>query len=201
MQDALQVELPRKLGLLDSVAIVVGTMIGSGIFLVPNLVAQNLSSPAAIIAVWIFTGVLSFFGALAYAELGSMIPATGGQYVYLREAYGPLWAFVSGWSLFFTTLTASVAWLAINFANYLRYFVPFSPLTAKIVALALIACITYTNFRGVAAGAAVQKILTFLKLFGLAVLIGAAFWTPRHDATAAPAGIPSISHFGVAMIS
>src|SRR6266849_3378047 len=138
-------------------------------------------------------------------KLGAMMPETGGQYVYLREAYGPLWAFVSGWSLFFTTLSASVAWLAINFANYLRYFVPFSPLTGKIVALALIACITYTNFRGVTAGAAVQKILTFLKLFGLAVLIGAAFWSPSHDATAAPAGnlsgMLSVRHFGVAMIS
>jgi APA family basic amino acid/polyamine antiporter len=206
MQDPPQVELPRKLGLLDSVAIVAGTMIGSGIFLVPNLVAQNLASPVAIISVWIFTGVLSFFGALAYAELGSMIPATGGQYVYLREAYGPLWAFVSGWSLFFTTLTASVAWLAINFANYLRYFVPFTPATARVVALALIACITYTNFRGVAAGAAAQKILLLLKLFGLAVLIGAAFWSPGHEATAAtPAvnlsGMLSVRHFGVAMIS
>src|SRR5712692_11534137 len=113
MQDALQVELPRKLGLLDSVAIVVGTTIGSGIFLVPNLVAQNLSSPVAIIGVWIFTGVLSFFGALAYAELGAMMPATGGQYVYLRESYGPLCAFLCGWTFFLVVLSGAIAWLAI----------------------------------------------------------------------------------------
>ena len=109
MQPTRQAELPRSLDLIDSVAIISGTMIGSGIFLVPNLVARNVTSASAILAVWIFTGILSFFGALACAELGAMIPATGGEYVYLREAYGPLWAFLCGWTLFFTTLTASVA--------------------------------------------------------------------------------------------
>ncbi|HUK16316.1 MAG TPA: amino acid permease [Bryobacteraceae bacterium] len=196
-----QTELPRKLGLLDSIAIVVGTMIGSGIFLVPNLVARNLSSPAAILSVWMLTGALSFFGALAYAELGSMIPATGGQYIYLREVYGPLCAFLSSWSLFFTTLTASVAWLAINFANYLSYFVPFSPQVAKLVALGLIAGMTYVNYRGVTAGAAVQKALTGLKLAGLAILIGGAFLAPAHAPAPVPAGGFSFSHYGVAMIS
>src|ERR1700710_3283871 len=98
-------ELPRKLGLLDSSAIVVGTIIGSGIFLVPNLVARNLPSAPWIVAVWIFTGVLSFFGALAYAELGAMMPATGGQYVYLYEAYGPLCAFVCGWTFMLAVLS------------------------------------------------------------------------------------------------
>ena len=194
-------ELPRRLGLLDSVAIVAGTMIGSGIFLVPNLVARSLASPAAIIAVWLLTGILSFFGALAYAELGSMNPATGGQYVYLREAYGPLCAFVSSWSLFFTTLSAAVAWLAINLANYLNYFVPFPPRTTKVVAVAAIAAMTLINYRGVTAGAAAQKALTFLKLGGLAILIGGAFWHPAHAAAAPPAAGFSVSRFGVAMIA
>src|SRR5438105_15056779 len=90
-------DLPRKLGLFDSVAIVVGTIIGAGIFLVPNLVARSLPSTPWIVAVWIFTGLLSFLGALAYAELGAMIPATAGQYAFLREAYGPLRAFRRGW--------------------------------------------------------------------------------------------------------
>jgi basic amino acid/polyamine antiporter, APA family len=175
-------------------------MIGSGIFLVPNLVARSLSSPAAILGVWVLTGVLSFFGALAYAELGSMIPSTGGQYVYLREIYGPLCAFLSGWSLFFTTLTASVAWLAINFATYLSYFVPLSPQAGKVVALALIAGMTYANYRGVTAGSAVQKTLTALKITGLAILIGGAFWHAPHPAAAPPAGF-SFGGFGAAMIS
>jgi APA family basic amino acid/polyamine antiporter len=86
-------DLPRKLGLADATAIVVGTIIGSAIFLVPGSVAQSLPSTGAILAVWIASGVLSFFGALAFAELGATLPHTGGQYVYLREAYGPMWRF------------------------------------------------------------------------------------------------------------
>jgi len=195
------VELPRKLGLVDGVAIIVGTMIGSGIFLVPNLVARNVSTPGAIIGVWVFSGVLSFFGALAYAELGAMFPATGGQYVYLREAYGSLLAFLSGWTLFFTALTAAVGWLSINFTNYLRQFISFGPGTAKVVAVGLIACLTYANYRGVTAGAAVQKTLTALKLLGLAILIFGAFFG-RAPAAVQPAGGGfSVSHFGVAMIA
>src|SRR5262249_9625634 len=87
-------DLPRKLGLIDALSIVVGVTIGGGIFLVPNLVAQQLKSPGAIIAVWVFAGLISFFGALACAELGCAMPATGGQYVYLRQAYGPMIGFL-----------------------------------------------------------------------------------------------------------
>src|SRR5260221_10789753 len=93
-------DLPRELGLIDSVSVGVGTIIGSGIFRVPNLIARQLPSIEWIICVWIFSGVLSFFGALAYAEMGAMMPATGGQYVFLREAYGPLAAFLCGWTYF-----------------------------------------------------------------------------------------------------
>src|SRR5947209_5366498 len=132
-------ELPRKLGLLDSSAIVVGTIIGSGIFMVPNLVARSLPSAPWIIAVWIFTGVLSFFGALAYAELGAMIPATGGQYVFLREAYGPMWGFLCGWSFILAIYSGADATLAVGFATYLSYFVPLTPLLFKLTAVTLIA--------------------------------------------------------------
>src|SRR5579872_566357 len=142
-------ELPRRLGLIDSVSIVTGTIIGAGIFLVPNLVARSLPSPPLILAVWIFTGVLSIFGALAYAELGAMIPATGGQYVYLREAYGSLPAFLCGWTYFLVVLSASLGWIGITFANYLAYFIPLTPWQQKAVALALIAAVTYINYRGV----------------------------------------------------
>src|SRR5947208_1424408 len=135
-------ELPRKLGLLDSCAIVVGTIIGAGIFLVPNLVARSLPSAPWIVAVWIFSGVLAFFGALAYAELGAMIPATGGQYVFLREAYGPMFGFLCGWTYFFVVISAAIAWLAITFATYLAYFVPLTPVLSKSVAVTLIAGIT-----------------------------------------------------------
>src|SRR5260370_9068123 len=142
-------ELPRRLGLLDSAAIVVGTIIGSGIFVVRSLVARSLPSEPWIIAVWVFTGVLSFFGALAYAELGAMMPATGGQYVFLREAWGPLFGFLCGWTYFFVVLSASIAWLAMGFAKYLGYFLPIGPALAKVVAVALIGTVTLVNYCGV----------------------------------------------------
>ena len=122
-------ELARRLSLGDSIAIVVGIMIGGGIFLVPNLVARSLPSMPMIMGVWILAGVVSFIGALACAELGAAFPATGGQYVFLREAYGPAAAFLCGWSLFTVARSAQVAWLAVVFSIYVGYFVPLGPLS------------------------------------------------------------------------
>ncbi len=196
-------ELPRRLGLLDSAAIVVGTIIGSGIFVVPNLVARSLPSEPWILACWVFTGVLSFFGALAYAELGAMIPATGGQYVFLREAYGPLAGFLCGWTYFFVIISAAIAWLSITFATYVGYFVPLSPAVSKMIAVGMIAAVTLINYRGVKAGAAVQKAFTLMKILGLAVLVVAAFLSSPHASPAATpqAGGVTVSGFGVAMIA
>jgi APA family basic amino acid/polyamine antiporter len=194
-------DLPRRLGLLDSSAIVVGTIIGSGIFLVPNLVARSLPSAPWIVAVWIFTGVLSFFGALAYAELGAMMPATGGQYVFLREAYGPIWGFLCGWTYFFVIISAAIAWLSITFATYLGYFLPLTPPLSKCVAILLIAAITLVNYRGVSVSATVQKIFTSMKVAALGILVVAAFLSPPHAAPSASAGAVTLSGFGVAMIS
>jgi APA family basic amino acid/polyamine antiporter len=194
-------DLPRQLRLTDAIAVVAGTIIGSGIFLVPNLVARNLDSRPLILGVWIFTGVLSFFGALAYAELGAMFPATGGQYVYLREIYGRFWAFLCGWAYFFVVISAAVAWLAIAFGAYLAYFIPLTPLQSKAVAALLIALLTAINYRGLAAGAAFQKLFTAIKIAGLLALIAAAFFGGAR-ATASPAPGPfSLAHFGVAMIA
>src|SRR5215467_14151930 len=125
-------QLPRKLGLLDATLIVIGIVIGSGIFLLPNLVARHLPSETAILAVWVGAGVLSYFGALAYAELGAMLPATGGQYVFLREAYGPMWAFVCGWTFMLAVLAGGSAWLAVTFSIYAGYFFPLSTVAAKL---------------------------------------------------------------------
>src|SRR5579872_5248089 len=195
-------ELPRRLGLIDSIAIVTGTIIGAGIFLVPNLVARNLPSPPLILAVWIFTGILSFFGALAYAELGAMIPATGGQYVYLRETYGELPAFLCGWTYFFVVLSASLGWIGITFANYLGYFIPLTALEQKVVALGLIAAVTFINYRGVTAGAFTQKFFTVMKLTGLLILIVSAFLAAPHvPVPPAATGGFSMRLFGYAMIS
>ncbi len=196
-------ELPRRLGLLDALSIVVGITIGGGIFLVPNLVSQQLKSPAAILGVWIFAGVISFFGALACAELGAAIPSTGGQYVFLREAYGPLIGFLCGWSMFLVSRTAQVAWMAVTMALYVSYFIPLSSIDSKLLGIAAIAIFTAINYRGVKAGATVQNIFTLAKVAGLIVIIAAAFlWSgrPPVSSPAAAAGF-SLSSFGVALIA
>ena len=175
-------DLSRRLGMLDATAIVIGIVIGSGIFVLPNLIARNLPSRAAILAVWIVSGVLSFFGALAYAELGAMMPATGGQYVYLREAYGPLCAFVCGWTFMLAVLSGGSAWLAVTFSIYAGYFVPLTPAGGKVVSIALIAALSAVNYVGVREGAWVQRTFTCLKIAALLVLIGAAFLSPHSTA-------------------
>ena len=195
-------ELPRKLGLLDATAILIGTVIGSAIFIVPSAVARSLPSVGLILIAWSLAGLLTFFGALAYAELGAMLPDTGGQYIYLREAYGPLVGFLSGWASFLVMQSGGIATLAAGFSIYLSYFVKLSPAGAKLASVALIAVLTAVNYRGVRLGAGVQRVFTFLKLAGLTVVIVSAFIAPRHAETAAAAPTEfSWSAFGVAMIA
>src|SRR6202163_2969310 len=145
----MQTELPRKLGLLDSLAIVVGIVIGGGIFLVPNLVARNLGSETSILGVWLFAGVASFFGALACAELGAALPSTGGQYVFLREIYGPMAGFLYGWAMVLVGRTAQASWLAVTLALDVSYFVPLSPMAAKLLGVGVIVVLAAINYRGV----------------------------------------------------
>src|SRR5580692_2428870 len=140
-------ELPRELNLLDSTCIVIGTTIGVGIFIVPGTIARELPSPMLILAVWVIAGVISFFGALAYAELGAMIPDSGGQYVYLREAYGPMVAFVSGWVSFLVVQSGSIAAVAVGFGIYLSYLLPGITSVARWVPVALIVLFSSINYR------------------------------------------------------
>jgi APA family basic amino acid/polyamine antiporter len=194
-------DLPRTLGILDTTAIVIGIVIGSGIFLLPNLIARNLPSGKAILAAWVVSGFLSLVGAFAYAELGAMLPATGGQYVYLREAYGPWCAFVSGWTFMLAVLSGGSAWLAVTFSIYAGYFVPLSPAWRKLLSVALIAALSAVNYRGVKESAWVQRTFTYLKVVALLVLIGAGLFS-SHTAHAAAASTPapiSLAHFGIAM--
>src|SRR5215471_9970610 len=164
--------------MLDATAIVIGIVIGSGIFLLPNVIARSLPSASAILTVWVVAGVLSFFGALAYAELGAMLPETGGQYVFLREAYGPLWAFVCGWTFMLAVTTGGSAWLAVTFSIYAGYFMPMAPAAAKLLSIALIAVLSVVNYVGVREGAWVQRTFTALKVAALLILIAAAFLSP-----------------------
>ncbi len=196
-------ELPRKLGWLDATMIVVGIVIGSGIFLLPNLIARNLQSRGAILAAWIISGLLSYLGALAYAELSAMLPATGGQYVYLREAYGPACAFVCGWTFMLAVLSGGIAFLAVSFSIYVAQFVHLTLVSSKLLALALIATLSAVNYVGVREGAVVQVTFTFLKIAGLVLLIGSAFLSPLAVPAVQSVAQPafSLAHFGTAMIA
>jgi APA family basic amino acid/polyamine antiporter len=172
-------QLPRKLGLLDATLIVIGIVIGVGIFLLPNVIARSLPSALGIVTVWMVAGVLSYFGALAYAELGAMMPVTGGQYVYLREAYGSLCAFLCGWVMLLAVVPGGIAFLAVGFSIYLDHFVHLTPAMREIVALALVAVLSAANYFGVREGAWIQRIFTSLKLGGLLLVILAAAMAPH----------------------
>ncbi|HLW76071.1 MAG TPA: amino acid permease [Bryobacteraceae bacterium] len=192
--------LPRTLGLFDSISIVLGIVIGAGIFILPNLIARAAGSAGWILAIWMVTGAISFFGALAFAELGAMLPATGGQYVYLREAWGTLPAFLCGWTQFLISQSAGIAYLAVSFAIYLSYFIPLSAWQAKAAAVTILALLTMVNYRGVRPSAAVQNACTIAKIAGLAVIAGSAFFVPHVESTRA-FGPVSASSLGVAMIA
>ncbi len=170
-------DLPRKLSLLDATTIVIGTMIGGGIFIIPAAIAREVPSIPAILAIWVAAGLISLFGALAYAELGAMLPHSGGPYVYLREAYGPLPAFLTGWVFFLIINSGSIAAVSVVCATYLSYLLPGIPGLMRWAPVALILTLTAINYVGVRQGALMQNLFTFFKLAGIALLIlGAVFY-------------------------
>src|ERR1017187_7460097 len=124
MNDSKVIELRRDLGLWGAISIVVGTVIGSGIFLVPRAMVLRVGSPSMVFVVWVFGGLLSLCGALSYAELAAAMPEAGGEYVYLREAYGPVWGFLYGWTRMWVAKSGSIATLATGFFYYLTTFFP-----------------------------------------------------------------------------
>lgn len=148
----------------------VGSMIGSGIFIVPAAIALYLQSSSLIILVWVIGGVVSLFGALSVAELGSMMPRAGGQYVYLSEAYSPLWGFLYGWSAFAVINTASIAAVAVTCATYFGYFFPMNTDAINVVAIVSIVLLTIINCLGIKLGAMVQNVFSLLKIGALAAL-------------------------------
>lgn len=188
----LDTDFVRRLGLFDSTMIVVGSMIGSGIFIVSADMARILGSPGWLLAAWVLTGFLTIVGALSYGELATMMPRAGGQYVYLREAFSPLCGFLYGWTLFLVIQTGTIAAVAVGFARYLgalwpaiaddRYLVApihltssyaVSLSTTQLVGLLLIAALTFTNTRGLEYGKVVQNVFTTAKtgaLLGLALV-------------------------------
>jgi len=201
-----QPALVRALGLWETSAIVVGIMIGTAIFLVPADITRQVGSPRAALAVWLVGGLLSLLGALSFAELAAMFPHSGGQYVFLREAYGPLVAFLCGWSFFVSAQTGGISVLAVGFAEYLGEVAPLSPWQLKAAAAAAIAAFTAINYVGVREGGAVQSLLTGFKTAAIAGLIILGFVVVRGGAggppsLALPKGSSFAASFGVALVA
>jgi APA family basic amino acid/polyamine antiporter len=175
--------LVRSLGLTEGIAIQMGMIIGSGIFLVPSTIAGHLVSLGPILLVWLLGGLLVLFGALTLAELSSVLPETGGPYVYLEHSFGRLWAFLYSWNHFFINTAGSVAALAVAFATYLGFWMPsIAPWQTRLIAMACIAVVTAINVRGVRLGGWVMDVFTAAKLLALAGLILAAFFGGKGSA-------------------
>ena len=201
-------ELPRVLGSLDVVSLVVGTVIGSGIFIVPAAIARAVEAPSLMLGVWVVGGLLTLFGALTLSELAATYPTSGGIYVYLKEAYGPLMAFLFGWSSFVVIESGAAATLAVAFSTkYLPYFVDVGPVAMKAVSVALLLALMVVNIAGVRWGAIVQTIMTVCKVGALAAVVilvfGFADGNPANFASpAAPPLSWSVSgQFGIALVS
>jgi basic amino acid/polyamine antiporter, APA family len=204
----------RELGLLDSTMIVAGSMIGSGIFIVSADIARLTASPGWLLMTWVLTGLLTIAAALSYGELAAMMPKAGGQYVYLRESYSPLWGFLYGWTLFLVIQSGTIAAVAVGFARFLGVLVPavsptawiippidlsasyaLSLSTQQLVAILLIAFLSFVNTRGIRLGKLIQNVFTSAKTASLAglillgILVGrnaaaiagnfGGFWSPR----------------------
>ena len=191
----------QALGLLDSTMIVAGSMIGSGIFIVSADIARQVGSSGWLLMVWLITGVLTVAAALSYGELSAMMPHAGGQYVYLRQAYGPLWGFLYGWTLFLVIQTGTIAAVAVGLARFLGVLVPAisathwiippvnlsahyaaSLSTQQLAGILVIVLLTAINSRGVKVGKAIQNTFTAAKVLSLAALIGLGVVCARHGA-------------------
>ena len=201
-----QPELLRALGAWESAAIVIGVMIGSAIFIVPAEITREVGSERMALLVWGGSGLLSLFGALTFAEMAAMLPMAGGQYVYLREAYGPLVGFLCGWTYFLAEQSGSIATVAVGFAQYLGDFVRLSLWQQKFAAAAAVALLTAINVRGVREGGLVQSVLTGLKVGAMVALIVLGYLLV-HGVSLGPTRLSPVSgrgaaaSFGVAMVA
>jgi len=203
--------LDRRLGPIDAAAIVISNVIGGGIFFVPIIVAQMVGNPSAMLWVWLLGGALAFAGAMAYAELSALRPRAGGEYVYLREAFGPLAAFLTGWTSFVAGFSGAIAASAVAVADYIGRFVPAAADTTPIITLPLplvplivsrraivalvpIAVLAFIHIRGLGPGRIVQNALAGLKAGALAIIIALGFMVTSGasspDAGTVATGVP-----------
>ena len=207
MAEAPVTDLKRQLGLLDSTMINVGTIVASAIFIVPSVIAATLQASVPSILVWVAGGGVSLLGALAIAELGAAMPKAGGIYVYLSEAYGPVWGFLYGWSSGVVINPASIAAIALGFATYLGFFLHLGDAGVKAAAVVSIIALTVVNSLGVRLGAITQNVLTLTKIGLVAALIVVGFVLPGGNVanlaplwSDAPLG-QQVASFGVALVA
>ena len=185
--------LIKGLGLMDSTTLVVGSMIGSGIFIVSADIARQVNSPGLLLMTWVATAALTLIAALSYGELAAAMPQAGGQYVYLREAFGPLSGFLYGWTLFLVIQTGTIAAVAVAFAKFAGVFVPWISAqnhligsgkagltTQQLVGIVIVGLLTAVNMRGIRTGAVVQNVFTFAKTAALLGLVAIGFLLGRN---------------------
>jgi APA family basic amino acid/polyamine antiporter len=195
----------RRLGVFDTTMVVIGGIIGAGIFLNPAIVAQRVHSAAFILTAWIVGGAVALLGALAFAELGARRPQAGGGYVYLTEAFGPLAAFLYGWTFLFIINSGGIAAVAVTFARYTVDLFGISTTYIKPLAAALLVTLAGVNYFGIRSGSVTQNIFTVLKLVALAVLIFVGVFL-ASDGTPAPTpretsgGLGVVRALGIALI-
>ncbi|MBI4551736.1 MAG: amino acid permease [Candidatus Latescibacteria bacterium] len=170
-----ETELKRELGPVTATNVIVGTVIGAGIFVGPSIVAKYAGSSGLTLLVWVVCGFLCFCGTLCYAELGSMMPRAGGHFVYLREAFSPVWSFLYGWTFLLVLRPGGIAAVSTAFATYFGYFisqvVPYPEWVRRLVALLPIVSLSYINYRGISLGGFVQNVFTFLKVAAMCALV------------------------------
>ncbi len=179
----------KKLSLLDCVMLIMGSMIGSGIFIVPAAMSNELQSPTMLIFAWVVTAILTIFAALSYGELAAMMPKAGGQYVYLKEAYNKLFGFLYGWTFFTVIQTGTIAAVAVAFAIYSGVFFPaisdanvlldlgvVKVSSKQVLAIVIVWLLTFSNFKGIKTGAWIQNVFTIAKIGALFFMIGAGIY-------------------------
>src|SRR6202161_1959458 len=189
----------RAIGLFDGTMIVVGSMIGSGIFIVAADISRQTGSPGGLLLTWVITGLMTVTAALSYGELAAMMPKAGGQYIYLREAYSPLWGFLYGWTLFLVIQTGTIAAVAVGFARYLGVLFPSISATAwemqpialgskyavslsvqQLVGILMVIFLTFLNMQGVRLGKLIQNVFTSAKTLALLGLIMLCLFVARN---------------------
>jgi APA family basic amino acid/polyamine antiporter len=196
--------LPKRLGAFDATLIVMGCIVASGIFMTPSVVAQRLHTGGLIIFAWVLGGVIALIGAFVFAELAARRPDVGGMYGYMRDAFHPMLAFMSGWTALLVSQSGAIAAVAVTFATYAHLWIPVG---VPVLAIAAIAVTSFINCIGLREGVGTQNVLMIMKIAAIGIIIAAGFFGPvaiHHIAAAVPAAqlgaLATLAALGAALI-